>query len=172
MAGGPVPALAMRQGLSSRQGVGVSVWMLKNAANNFTPAKELRAAFLSQFSRPPLRIFFRSPTLERGRWEQHGTRADSSNPTSKATVSHSNRRLCWEAFLRFINCLGVPFKIWCAVQQPCEIVETGIVCVYRPFIAFGQENLMDSPKVTQLDSGGTGTTRSILQYLVSYFRPF
>lgn len=141
----------------------MSLWILKNAANNFTPAEELLAAFLSQFSRPPLRIFFRSPTPERGRWEQHGTRADSSNPTSKATVSHSvNRRLCWEAFLRFKNCLGVLFKISCAVQQPCEIFGTGIKCIYRPFITFGQESLTDSPKVTQLGSGTAGTTRSIL----------
>lgn len=46
----------------------MSLQGLKNAANNFTHAKELLASFLSQFSRPsPLRISFRSPTLSVGR---------------------------------------------------------------------------------------------------------
>lgn len=71
------------------------LWGLESAATNFTPAKELLAAVPSRFSRPaPLRIFFRSPTPERGRWEQRGARADSSNPTSEAVLPPSVADAC------------------------------------------------------------------------------
>lgn len=75
-----VPALAIRRCLSSLLGVCMSLWGLKNAANNFIPAEELLAASVSQFSRlSPLRIVFRSPTLRVG----GGSRTDSSNQLLK-----------------------------------------------------------------------------------------
>ena len=116
-------ALAARRGLSSRPGVGMPLWGLENAANNFTPAKGLLAAFLSRFPRAtPLRIFSRS----RGTWEPSGTKAGSSNPASKALVS---QMLVLGSVWWFINDLGVLSKSRVCCATAWEVFRTGIKSV-------------------------------------------
>lgn len=78
MAREPVPALAtLRESVVSARSL--SPRGLKIAVNNFTPAKELLAVCKPVFQTfsPENRLPLAHP--ERGRWEQHGTRADSSN---------------------------------------------------------------------------------------------
>lgn len=98
------PGFQKEGGPGTRLGVGMPLWGLENATNNFIPAKGLLTAFLSCFSRAsPLRIFFCS----RGRWEPSGTKAGSSNPSSKALVLQT---LVLGSVWRFINDLRVLSK--------------------------------------------------------------
>lgn len=151
-----VPLLAMRQRLSSRQELVCHSGGLK-VPPTLPPAKELPAAVLSQRSKPsPLRPF--CPSTECGRWEQLGTRVDSSNLTSKATGSHCVTNACASKRFAVYKLLWSSFKIYVLCNGCVSYSEQ----VLSPFT---DHHLWptDSPKVTQLDSGKAGlTTRSVL----------